>query len=212
MRYLEENKIALVKHCNHFLDYIKGNKAPPEEVAARDADAEQAIACSPQQTWAALLAARVTAMASVFFVGNFIVKKSGNDKIMDFSEKHVTSAAKAVGYKNADKNDTFKRYARLFGIETYTCAISSVVLEFASKLFAKRGTEIHDPEVCDKNHPKTETTSAPADTSSSSEATGTKRRADQFKKAPLAVAKVIVPSSYTDKIHSEKETPATLAV
>lgn len=208
MRMLEENKIFFTEKANHLLDQLGGCKLSPDEVAARDAEVRQAIACSPQQTWSALLVGRAAAMLSSWATGTFLIKESGNNAISDFSQKHLTTAANALGMKKISATDTFKRYARLAGIETYSCAISAGVLEIVSKMFAKRGTEVHDPEICKETHPAP---TAPTDTNS--EPTDTKRRADQFKKAPIVSKELVIPASYAEKIQSQKDTSeASLAV
>lgn len=215
MRALEEHKIYWTEKANHFIDWFKGNKMVAEDVATRDEEVKQAIACSPQQTWAALLVGRAAAMGASFMTGNYIVKEHGNKKIMDFSEKHLTTAAKAVGLEKTANTDTFKRYARLTGIETYSCLISSGVLEIVSKLFAKRGTEVHDAEICNAAHPKEEAAAATSTTATgSSENTDTKKCTDKIRPCPITASKMVAtPSSYVEKIKSEKGTaPATLAV
>ena len=200
MRYLEENKITWTRRANHLADWLKGNKLTKEEVTARDHEVEQAVACSPQQGWGSLLAGRAVAMFASWATGTFLVGKTNNDKIMDFSEKHITSAAKAVGFEKVAKTDMFKRYARLIGIETYSCAESSIVLEVASKLLANRGTEIHDPEICLAAH-------------------GSKNSMDtnaidpeKFRKKNLHIDSAQKAIAYADKVKGEKENAAPLAV
>lgn len=160
MRYLEEHKIYFTQKANHFLDYLHGRSMSAEDVVARDKEVEQAIACSPQQNWKSLLVGRAAAMFSSWGTGTFLVGPENNHKLMNWSERNLTKAANAVGLNNLAKSDTFKRYARLASVETYSCALSSVVLEVASKLFAKRGVEVHDPEICAAAHAKTAPASA----------------------------------------------------
>lgn len=217
MRYLEENKIAWSRRANHFLDGIKGEKMTPEQTALRDAEVEEAIACSPQQNWKSLLVGRTIAMFSSWATGTFLIKPEGNKRIMDFSEKHITNAAKAVGFDKIEKNETFKRYARLIGIETYSCALSSIVLEFASKVFARRGTDIHDPEICAAYTEKRNQTAgappaAPAD-SATTESTDTKKiLPERFKKPVFVAAMAAGKNGYGEKVKTEKETPVALGV
>lgn len=191
MRALEENKIYWAEKCNHFLDAIKGSKLTPEERAARDEEVKNAIACSPQQSWKTLLIGRGAAMFSSWATGTFLIKPEGNKKIMDFSEKHLTTAAKAVGMEQTTKTDIFKRYARLIGVETYSCALSSAVLEITSKFFARRGTEIHDPDICAAAHAKPQAPAAPTSTSSDTSGGG-KLNPEQFRKTPVSAT---IPSS-----------------
>lgn len=199
MRYLEENKISLTKKANHFLDWIKGNKLSKEEVETRDKEVEQAVACSPQQGWGSLLAGRAVAMFASWATGSFLIGKKNNDKIMDFSEKHISNAAKAVGLEKWSKSDVFKRYARLIGVETYSCAESSAVLEVASKFFAGRGTEIHDPEICRETHGPNEKNS--------------KLDPEQFKNKKLRIdmAQKAESAAFGKKVKAEKETAAEAA-
>jgi hypothetical protein len=152
MRHLEEHKIYYTQKANHLIDWATGNKMNSEQVQARDQDVAQAIACSPQQTWASLLAGRAAAMLTCWTTGSFLIGPKRNKKIMDWSETALTGAANASGFSSAAKTDAFKRYARLTGVETYSCALSSVVLELGSKLFASHGTEVHDPEICKTAH------------------------------------------------------------
>ncbi|MBY0406466.1 MAG: hypothetical protein K2Q01_02150 [Rickettsiales bacterium] len=195
MRQLEEHKLYWVKKANHFMDWVKGNKMSAEDTAARDAEVEQHIACSPQQTWKALAVGRVTAMLSSWATGTFLIGPDNNKKIMNWSERQLTGAAKAVGMEKTAKSDIFKRYAQLIGVETYSCAISSVVLEIASKMFARRGTEVHDPEICKKIHAQKEEAAAPADAQS-----GTNE------------PRAIDPEKFrTEKTIKEKATPSALA-
>ncbi len=197
MRYLEENKITWTRRANHLADYMSGNKLSKEEVDVRDKEVEQAIACSPQQGWGSLLAGRAVAMFASWATGTFLVGPKNNEKIMDFSEKHISNAAKGVGFAKAAKTDIFKRYARLIGVETYSCAESSVVLEVASKILANRGTEIHDPELCKAAHGPNEKNGG--------------IDPEKFRKPKLRVD-AGQPVAYADKVKLEKENAATLAV
>lgn len=213
MRYLEEHKIYFTQKANHVLDWMQGSKKSAEEVQARDTEVAQAIACSPQQTWTSLLVGRAAAMATSWGVGSFAVGPERNKKVMDWSEKTLVGAANTVGLKGVAKKDTFKRYARLTGVETYSCALASVVLEVASKLFAKNGTEVHDPDICVASHedtaaPKGEKATKPADSS----ARAVPVELDRYKKdKDCGCSKK---SSYREQIQSEKNqaASATLAV
>jgi hypothetical protein len=112
------------------------------------------------------------------------------------------------------KTDTFKRYAGLTGIETYSCALSSVVLEITSKLFAKRGTEVHDPEICKKYEARdraeadaaSAATAAPAGDSS---ATDTRRLDPEKFKRPcpkqVLAARACPKKTYAGQVKTEKE-------
>ncbi len=179
MKKIEDHKNYWVKKANHFIDWFRGQKLSPEEVAARDAEVEQAIACSPRQSWPSLLAGRVIAMFSSWATGTFIVKEKGNERVGQFSENVITHTMQEtntlVGASNSSwlaklaSNDKFKRYANLTGIETYSCAISSIVLEIASKFLAKFKPRVHDPEVCKETSVQPPAVPVPAPDSDSSE-------------------------------------------
>ena len=214
MRWLEENKISWVQRANHMLDGWRGNKMSAEEVTARDEEVERAIACSPQQNWTSLLVGRVAAMFSSWATGTFLIGPDNNKKIMNWSEKTLTSGAKAVGLEKMAKTDTFKRYAQLTGVETYSCAISSVVLEIASKLFAKRGTEVHDPEICKKYEERDKAAAAAAAAANAApagDAEGTdNRRLDPEKyKRPcpkqVLAARACPTKTYAGQVKAEKD-------
>lgn len=223
MRWLEENKISWVQRANHMLDGLRGNTMSDAEVKARDEEVERAIACSPQQNWASLLVGRVAAMFSSWATGTFLVGPENNRKIMNWSEKTLAAGANAVGLEKMAKTDTFKRYAQLTGVETYSCAISSVVLEIASKLFAKRGTEVHDLEICRKYEARDKAAAAAGATASApagdAEATDTRRLDPEKFRRPcpkqVLAARACPNKSYAGQVKAEKEvetaTP-TLAV
>ena len=65
-----------------------------------------------------------------------------NGKVKDFSEKLLT------GSIQKENLNGWHQRARLVGVETLYCAISSLVLALSSKLLAKRGMTVHDPELC----------------------------------------------------------------
>lgn len=143
MKLLEDHKAYWVKKANHIVDRWRGNKLKPEEVAARDDKVENAIACSPRQSWPTMLLGRVAAMFSSWGTGTFLVGAERNKKLMDWSEKVLTGDKQLEGPLSAAK-----RYARLAPVETYSCAVSSGVLELSSKFCAKRSIKRHSPERC----------------------------------------------------------------
>lgn len=201
MRFLEEKKIFWTRKANHLLDALTGSGMTQEEVKARDEEVEKSIACSPQQTWSALLVGRAAAMLSSFVTGSFLIGPERNRKIMDWSEKTITGAADAMGLHKAARTDTFRRYAQLIGIETYSCAISSAVLEIVSKMFARRGTEVHDPAICAAYQEKEE--SAPV-AAGGADTGGRRIHPEQFRRsAPSAAA-----ATYADRIKFEKDLAA----
>jgi len=143
MKWLEDSKNYWVKKANHMVDGFRGSNMTPEEVAARDAQVEQDIACAPKQSWPSMLVGRTIAVFSSWATGTFLVGPEKNNQLMNWAEKSLTGSVQPEGARNAAH-----RYARLLSVETYSCAISSVMLEFMSKLFAKRNSTPHDPELC----------------------------------------------------------------
>jgi hypothetical protein len=142
MKWLEDHKVYWVKKANHTIDWMRGNKLSAEDVAKRDDEVEQTIACSPRQSWPSMLLGRVIACASSVGTGTFLIGPENNKKIMDMSEKAL------AGSVQTGEKSRWNRYASLIGVETYSCAISSIVLEFASKFLAKKSSRVHDPELC----------------------------------------------------------------
>lgn len=142
MRWLENSKAYWVKKANHWLD---GNKLSEEDAAKRDAEVEQAIACSPQQSWGSLLLGRVVACASSVCTGMFLVGPKRNERLSDISENIFTGGR---GVKPNNEKGVLRGMARIGLVETYSCAISSIVLEVASKFFAKAKPKPRAPEIC----------------------------------------------------------------
>lgn len=227
IRALEENKIYWTKKANHFLDYVRGTKMTEEEVNARDEEVKQAVACSPQQTGLSLLVGRAVAMLTCWSTGSFLIGPKNNERIMDWSEKWISKGTKAVGLKKMAENETFKRYARLTGVETYSCLLSSLILEGVSKVFARRGKEVHDPEICEayakKARAANAVNAAPVSSSSDASAPAEKTECDAQKKNYTRESlrrprDVITPScskdkGYSGKVQSDKESASpTLAV
>lgn len=146
MKWLEDHKNYWVKKANHMLDSWRSDKLSAAEIEARDKEVEQKIACSPRQSWPSMLLGRTIAVGSSISTGTFVVGPEGNDKLMNWSEKAITGSIQPEG-----KKDAAHRYARLLSVETYSCAISSIVLEVMSKLFSKRSSQVHDPKTCQKD-------------------------------------------------------------
>lgn len=143
MKMLEDHKAYWVKKANHMVDRWRGSKLSADEVAARDAKVENEIACSPRQSWPSMLMGRVVAMFASWGTGTFIMGKERNDKLMDWTEKTLAGSVQPEGQKSA-----LHRYARLAGVETYSCAVSSAVLELSSKVSARRMLRHRDPDNC----------------------------------------------------------------
>lgn len=169
MKLIEDNKAYWVKKANHLMDRFRSQKLTSEEMVKRDDEVEQAIACSPKQSWPTLLIGRAIAMLASWSTGTWMGKKR-NDRVEDFSHNMLTGAIKETNTlfggteksplaRFADWNVT-KRYARLVGLETYSCTISSVTLELVSKLLSCVWPRVHNPELCRET--KEEQASVPA--------------------------------------------------
>lgn len=143
MKWLEDNEGYWVKKANHMVDKIRGSKLSQEEVAARDDEVEQHIACSPRQSWPSMMFGRVIAVGSSIFTGTFIMGPERNEKLMNWTEKTFTRSTQPKGQKT-----TLHRYVGLAGVETYSAGLASIVLEVMSKMFAKHNAVPHDPELC----------------------------------------------------------------
>jgi hypothetical protein len=159
MKWMEDHKTDLVKKANHWLDGFKNKNMSAEQVEARDNEVEQAIACSPRQSWPSLLMGRVVAMASSVASGTLLMGPARNEALMNWSEKTLTGSLQAENARTASH-----RYARLLSVETYSCAISSIVLELMSKIFAKKSESVHDPVLCEKKNEVIPAAAPPADT------------------------------------------------
>ena len=185
MKSLEDNKHYWVQKANHLLDKMRGSTMTPEEVEARDKKVEQDIACSPRQTWPSFLLGRVVAVSSSVITGTFLVGPKNNQKIMETSERIL------AGSVQKEKN-MWHRYASLIGVETYSCAISSVILELMSKFSAKRGTTVHDPEICMAKSTDAAPTTNSGGTDEESAVTSQKS------------SKFTAPASYADQIRAQQ--------
>lgn len=189
MKWLEDHKNYWVKKANHLIDGWRGNQMSAEEVAARDAQVEQDIACSPRQSWPSMLLGRVIACCSSVATGTFLVGKKNNDRLMDWSEKTFAGSIQPEGKKNF-----WHRQAGLLSVETYSCAISSIVLEMMSKLFAKKSSSVHNPDLCRNAAP------APTAAATASENEGN------------TSAKNEVRGNYCAKIQAQKQANEALAM
>ena len=156
MKWLEDSKAYWVHKTDHVLDWMRGNKMSAEEIAKRDEAVEQYIACSPRQSWSSMLIGRTIAVLSSIGLGTFIVGPKNNDRLMDWSEKTLTG--KLLPKDHIGKPHSWRNYARLLSVETYSCATSSIVLEIMSKFFSKKSSKPHDPELCHAIHNAAPTT------------------------------------------------------
>jgi hypothetical protein len=154
MKWLEDHKASLVKKANHQIDNMRGNKLSGEEVKARDNEVEQALACEPKQSWPSLLVGRTIAVSSTMVNSMFVMGPNGMRKAGNFSENLLTKGKLSIDPVpgNGKPRTRAQRYAYVTGIETVCCVISSIVLESASKLFARTRKKklVHDPELCDE--------------------------------------------------------------
>jgi len=168
MKWLEDRKEKIVKATNHVIDKFRGRDSNDDAMKARDQEVAEAIACQPKQSWTSLIIGRIFAVVTnMFILSNTLFAEPRATAVKDFSEKHVTNltvkADKMLGDKpnSAIKRmigDTkkpfeerrFPRYARILGIETLYTLSSSIVLEIASKITAKKKTLVHNPELCDE--------------------------------------------------------------
>ncbi len=203
MKILEESQAYWVKKTDHFLDWIRGNKMSAEEVAARDAEVEQYIACSPKQSWPSMMFGRVVAVGSSIATGTFLVGEENNRKLMNWSEKILTGGKKP----KMQTAHSWANYARLLSVETYSCAISSVVLEVMSKLFAKHNSKPHNPEICNKKTAADNATDSSADNIVAADTADTNAAAS----SSIASANASpCEKSFCKKINAQKEQAAQI--
>jgi hypothetical protein len=158
MRALEDHKNFWVKKINHGLDAIRSKKLTKEEIEARDAEVEQAVACAPQQSWPSLLIGRAIAVMTTVAFGTFVMDKPNTTKA-------ETGAQRFLNWVTGDRYRSKKggvpdeklpeqelsrtqRYFRLAGPETISCAISSLVMEIASKFAANGSKHVNEPDKC----------------------------------------------------------------
>jgi|GEM_PF-6462314 len=161
MKKLEDNKGYWVKKLNHWVDKWRGNKVSDDFikdmdgkqltaeqlthadiVAARDKEVEEALACEAKQTWPSLIIGRGIAVGTALGLGH-VIGQEGSGKMMNWSEKLLTGSVQPEG-----KKSRMHRYAALAALETLSCTTTSIALEIASKLFAKRGLAVRDAESC----------------------------------------------------------------
>ena len=135
MKWLEDSKGYWTQKANHLADHMKGNQLTSEQVEARDKEVAEHIAAEPKQSWPSLLVGRTVACLASVTTGT-IIGHARNEALMDKSERFFTGSIQPKDQKSM-KN----RYARLVSVETYSCLISSTVLEGMSKLFAKRSSK-----------------------------------------------------------------------
>ncbi len=205
MKKLEDNKEHWVTKANHWFDKRNGTVLTDEQVAARDKEVSDSLACEGKQTWASLAIGRSIAIVTALGLGKLIGPQR-SEKMMDWSEKMFT------GSVQVEKNRAHS-YAAVAALETASCATTSVALEFASKLFAKRGVTVRNPEKCTAlvhekdNAPPASTSSGT--TGGQADATGTKEKKQPGQIEPVIVKEVALPVKETKVVETaikEKET------
>ena len=143
MKKLEDNKAYWVKKANHYFDGIGVNKVSADEVEKRDQEVENALACQAKQTWPSLIIGRCMAVVAAIAMGNHIIGVERSNKIMNASEKLFTGKNQAEGM-----HSRWSGYMRVLPLETILCTTTSIILEMSSKMFAKRGVTVRNPELC----------------------------------------------------------------
>jgi hypothetical protein len=159
MKWMEDRKPQMVKNLNHLFDSMGGNKKTEEEVQARDAEVNKAIACEPKQTWGTMIAGRAIATVSNMGVLKETVFKGERTQIVKDKSRqyadmmadklHAASGKPAgTGIDRLKQTERFKRYTEIFGLETLYTAASSMVLELSSKFLASKKPRVKNPELC----------------------------------------------------------------
>ncbi len=169
MKMMTDRKAEISETFNHWIDKFKGRELDGEALKARDQEVADAIACEPKQSWKSLLIGRAAAVINnMFIMSNTLFTAPTADRIKDWSETHVVDGTvkldkllgdkpnspikKMMGDLSAKFEDNrFRRYARIFSIETIYTAISSLVLEVVSKFTAGKKPEVQNPAKCKKS-------------------------------------------------------------
>lgn len=190
MRWLESNKAHWVQKANHWLD---GGKLSAEEVAKRDAEVKEHIDSSPKQSWGSLLLGRLVACSASVGTGT-LVGPANNKRLMAWSEQLLTGSTQLPGKRNMAH-----RWARLASVETYSCAISSIVLEIASKFFARSKPKPKDPQIRNMVKEREKATLTDGGATGGNEAPAMHTAAVEHRKAVAAA-----PALYADKLAAEQ--------
>lgn len=160
MKWMEDHKEQWVRRINHWVDKLTGYRLTEEQIATRDADIAQTIACEPKQTWKSLLIGRFIAIGASIGLGTSL-GEARSEKIKQVSDRLLTDTAKNVGMGGLTQANNFHHYTRVIGVETVSCATSSIVLEIASKFFAKKQVTVNDPVLCARKMDPVSLKSAP---------------------------------------------------
>ncbi len=159
MKLLEDNKQKIVKNLNHLWDKLSGKGMDEEATKARDDEVNKAIACEAKQTWTSMLLGRAIATGNnMFLMKETLFAGSRTKALKEWSEKYgrvgIDKLHAMTGSKPDSKlpkirdSERYKRYSEIFGLETAYTAISSVVMEVASKFLARKKPQVKDPELC----------------------------------------------------------------
>lgn len=143
MKWLEDHKNSATRKLNHLIDHFRSETLTGEQIRARDEEVEKVIACQPRQTWSSILKGRFTAIAASIGLGT-LIGEGGSAHIKQTSDSLLTAV---IGGKK--RSDTFHHYTRLIGVETVSCLTAAIVLEIASKFFARNKPIPRDPKLCD---------------------------------------------------------------
>ncbi|MFO0389635.1 MAG: hypothetical protein ACK502_07975 [Alphaproteobacteria bacterium] len=161
MKILEDNKQQVVKNLNHLWDKLSGKNLDADAAKARDEEVEKAIACEAKQTWKSMLIGRAIATVNnMFLMKETIFAGSRTKALKDWSERYGRIGVEKLHNMTGNKPDSvfaklktserYKRYSEIFGLETAYTAISSVVMEVASKFLARKDTVVKDPKKCEE--------------------------------------------------------------
>ncbi len=196
MMQMDKNKAAIVEWINH---NFGSEGMSQEQIAERDREVREAIACEPRQTLGSMLPARAAAVGSTMLFGFKVMGDHGNKRVAKKTEGFITGALKKMGGHNEEsalvklaENPKFKRYAGLSGVEAIYCAITCVVVETVSKFLAGKAKEQpkKDPELCEE---ATHGPPAPADSAPPASASivdpNTLRGSDGASTKPLFAAR-----------------------
>jgi hypothetical protein len=142
MKKAEDYKLPIVTWLNHKIDDVKGNKLTPEQVAERDKEVTAHIHAEPDQTWGAMIPARIlvptqSMLFSKYVLGGDRTKKIENwvgDKVSGTLARQNSKALQSLG-----KNQRFIGIAKLIPFETLFCAGGAITFYLTSRMFAKHG-------------------------------------------------------------------------
>lgn len=153
IKITDNYKPRIIKWLNHRFGSKGMNEA---DIAARDREVDEAVACEPTQSWGTLWMGRIAAMGVAIGLGHGILGDPGNKKLKSSFDTGASNVASAIGLKKYTAGSRtlpnhelsrFHYYSQLAGPETLGSGTTSVVLEIASKFFAKHWPRFKDPKV-----------------------------------------------------------------